>query len=157
MQVLATNQLVAAPLDEVFAFFSRPENLADITPHGLGFEILTPSPVPMHTGALIDYRLRLWLLPLRWRTLITDYEPPYRFVDEQLSGPYSFWHHTHTFAEIPGGTLIRDEVHYLLPLGWLGRLAHALVVRRQLAGIFAHRRRVVAARFGTLELEISRG
>lgn len=146
--VLASEQFVPRPPDEVFAFFARPENLGEITPPWLGFRILTPSPVPMREGALIDYLIRLGPLPTRWRTLITAYDPPRRFVDEQLAGPYSFWHHTHTFAARDGGTVIGDRIEYLLPLGALGRLAERLVIRRQLRAIFAHRRRVIAARFG---------
>ena len=109
-----------------------------------GFRILTPSPIAMKEGALIDYVVRLGPLPTRWRTLITGYEPPARFVDEQLAGPYSFWHHTHTFVERDGGTLIGDHVRYALPFGPLGEAAHALAIRRQLRAIFAHRRRVLA-------------
>mgnify|MGYP001824672668 CR=1 FL=1 len=150
VHVLERRQTVAAPLDEVFAFFARPENLAEITPPGLGFQILTPSPIAMKEGAVVDYVVSLAGLPLRWRTLITAYEPPHRFVDEQLAGPYSFWHHTHTFGEAPGGgTELGDVVRYALPLGPLGELAHALVVRRQIDGIFAHRHAVIAGRFGT--------
>lgn len=149
LHVFERTQTVAAAHDEVFAFFARPENLAEITPASMGFRILTPSPITMREGALIDYVIRLGPLPLRWRTLITCFEPPHRFVDEQLAGPYAFWHHTHTFAAAPGGgTVLGDVVRYMLPLGLVGDLAHALAVRRQLGQIFDHRRRVVAARFG---------
>ena len=86
---------------------------------------------------------------MRWRTLITSYNPPHRFVDEQLSGPYSFWHHTHTFEAVAGGTMIRDHVRYLLPLGALGSLLQKLVVRRQLEAIFRHRAQAIAAVFST--------
>lgn len=143
---------VAAPLDEVFPFFEQPENLAAITPPSLGFEILTPTPVAMKEGAVVDYVVRVSGLPTRWRTLITTYEPPFRFVDEQILGPYSFWHHTHTFRPASGGgTELGDVVRYVLPLGPLGDLAHALVVRRQLRGIFEFRRRVLIERFGAVE------
>lgn len=143
MHHLEKEHLVAAPLEEVFRFFGQPENLARITPGWLGFRILTPSPVPMRTGAIIDYEVKLGPIPTRWRSVITTFEPPHRFVDEQLMGPYSFWHHTHEFEEAPGGTLIRDKVLYLMPLGPLGRLARVLFVRRQLEGIFNHRRKVI--------------
>ena len=146
---IRTENTVPSPLAEVFAFFSRPENLAEITPRGLGFQILTPSPVPMKEGALIDYTIRLGGLPMRWRSLITTYEPPHRFVDEQLEGPYSFWHHTHEFEATPEGTILRDHVRYALPLGVLGRFAHWLFVRRQLLKIFAYREQVIAERFGS--------
>jgi len=146
---LRRQQRVLRPLDEVFAFFDKPENLARITPGWMGFEILTPSPLVMRRGAVIDYALRLGPLPGRWRSMITTYDPPHCFVDEQLSGPYSFWHHTHRFEEIAAGTLVTDHVQYLLPLGPAGKLAHALVVRRMLEGIFDHRTRAVDERFGT--------
>ena len=144
---LVREQQVARPRDEVFAIFSQPENLGRLTPPWLGFRILTPPPLPMHAGALIDYEIRLGPLPTRWRTMITAYDPPERFVDEQLAGPYSFWHHTHEFLVHDGGTLIRDRVRYLLPFGALGRLVHALAVRRQLEAIFAYRMRVIAELF----------
>jgi ligand-binding SRPBCC domain-containing protein len=147
MHQLHTEQFVPAPLEEVFRFFGQPENLARITPGWLGFRILTPSPVPMRPGAIIDYEVKLGPVPTRWRSIITTYDPPHRFVDEQLLGPYSYWHHTHEFAEAPGGTLIRDTVLYLMPFGPLGRLARALVVRRQLEGIFDHRRKVIEELF----------
>jgi len=143
---------VAAPLEEVFPFFAQPENLAAITPPSLGFRLLTPTPVAMKEGAVIDYVVHIAGLPLRWRSLITCYEPPHRFVDEQILGPYSFWHHTHTFGPASGGgTELGDVVRYALPFGPFGDLAHALAVRRQLDGIFAFRRRVMAERFGSAE------
>ncbi|MDY0109691.1 MAG: SRPBCC family protein [Candidatus Krumholzibacteria bacterium] len=149
LHVLERTQAIASSREEVFGFFARPENLAAITPPRLDFRILTPSPVPMRNGALIDYVIKLGPLPLHWRTLITCYEPPFRFIDEQLQGPYAFWHHTHQFDELPdGGTRLGDIVRYLLPLGPFGEIAHILAVRRQLAQIFDHRRRVIAARFG---------
>lgn len=132
--------IVPRPLEEVFALFDRPENLARITPGWLAFSILTPTPVPMHEGAILDYAIRIGPFPSRWRSIITAYEPPYRFVDEQLLGPYSYWHHTHTFEEVKGGTRIVDHVRYLPPFGILGRLANFLFVRRQLQAIFRHRR-----------------
>ena len=152
VHVLEHTQHVPASLDEVFAFFARPENLAEITPRNLGFQILTPSPIPMKEGAIIDYVVSLGGVPLRWRTLITSYDPPHKFVDEQLTGPYSFWHHTHTFSALAdGGTELGDVVRYALPLGPLGDLAHTLMVRRQVEGIFQHRQQVIADRFGRSE------
>jgi len=145
---LTAEQLVPRPLAEVFAFFERPENLARITPPSLGFVILTPTPIAMKTGALIDYTIKVMGLPLRWRTLISHYDPPHSFVDEQLRGPYKLWHHRHSFREVDGGTMISDEVTYALPLGILGRVAHALFVCRQLQGIFAYRAKVIGERFG---------
>jgi len=143
MQLLTSQQFVSAPLEEVFAFFGQPENLGRITPSWLGFQMLTPSPVKMREGALIDYQISLGPFPTRWRTLITAFDPPHLFIDEQLSGPYSFWHHTHRFESKGTGTNIIDEIRYLLPFGPLGSLVHTLAVRRQLTRIFAHRREVI--------------
>jgi ligand-binding SRPBCC domain-containing protein len=97
----------------------------------------------MQSGTLIDYTVRATGFPVRWTTLITDYEPPYRFVDVQLKGPYSFWHHTHTFEAVDGGTMIKDTVRYVLPFGILGRAVHRLLVRRQLRKIFEYRQEFV--------------
>lgn len=151
MYQLSARQTVPVARDEVFDFFARPENLGRITPSWLDFRILTPSPVPMRQGAIIDYRIGLGGMPTRWRTVISTHEPPERFVDEQLRGPYDFWHHTHEFETVPGGTLLRDRVVYDPPFGILGRIAHALLIRRQLERIFTHRHRVIAERFGAIE------
>ncbi|MCB2212457.1 SRPBCC family protein [bacterium] len=147
--ILKREQFVPRPRDEVFAFFDRPENLAEITPKDLGFHILTPTPIEMQRGAVIDYTIRPFPgLRLHWRTLITAYDPPHRFVDEQIKGPYAFWHHTHTFEEVEGGTLIRDEVRYLLPFGTLGNRLGAGLVRNRVEHIFNHRTQVIRKQFG---------
>lgn len=151
VHVFESRQTVTAPLDEVFDFFSRPENLERITPPSLGFEILTPPPIAMREGALIDYALTVKGVPMHWRTLITCYEPPHRFVDEQLKGPYAFWRHEHRFEAVSEGTRIVDEVRYALPFGPLGGLAHRLFVRRDVQRIFEHRTRVIADRFGAAD------
>ncbi len=148
LHTLSREQVVSRPLDEVFGFFSQPENLARLTPPSLGFQILTPGPLAVSEGALIDYVVRPLGFPMRWRTMITTYDPPHRFIDEQLVGPYSFWHHTHTFVETPEGTAVGDRVVYGLPLEPLGRPAHPLV-RNQLDKIFAYRGRIIAEMFGT--------
>ncbi len=144
---LVREQHVPYSSEEVFVFFAKPENLQRITPPSLGFRILTPSPIAMKEGRLIDYTLKVLGISLHWRTLITAYEPPRRFVDEQLKGPYRFWHHTHTFREDDGGTVIGDEVRYALPFGPLGRVAHGLYVRRDLERIFEYRSEVIAQIF----------
>jgi hypothetical protein len=146
--LLERTQVVPRPLAEVFPFFADAANLERITPASLRFEILTPLPIEMEAGALIDYRIRIHGLPRRWRTRIEVYEPGRRFVDVQLRGPYKLWRHLHEFEEVPGGTRITDRVEYELPFGPLGRLVHALLVRRMLEGIFDHRRRVLEELFG---------
>jgi NADH dehydrogenase len=148
---LHASQVVARPIDEVFAFFSRPENLARITPPAMGFDRLTDD-TAMRAGLEIDYRIRPLLgVPMRWRTRIDRYEPPTAFSDVQLRGPYRRWEHRHTFRTVPGGTLIEDDVTYELPFGLLGRLAHHLLVRGQLHEIFRHRARTIAAIFAVPE------
>ncbi len=145
MYVLEREQRVERPLDRVFAFYGEARNLEAITPPWLGFEVTTPE-VIMRPGARIDYRLRLHGIPLRWRTRIEAWEPPRRFVDVQTRGPYALWHHTHEFEPVgEGATTIRDRVRYSLPLGPLGELANALLVRRDLERIFDHRRDAVAS------------
>jgi ligand-binding SRPBCC domain-containing protein len=146
--LLERTQLVPRPRAEVFAFFADAHNLERLTPGFLRFQILTPAPIELRPGALIDYRLSLFGVGFRWQTEIEVYEPGVRFVDVQLQGPYRRWHHTHTFADAPGGTLIGDRVEYELPLGPLGELAHRLVVRRQVETIFEHRREVIEAMWG---------
>lgn len=136
--------------DEVFLYFDRPENLAAMMPARLGFSLLTPHPI-MRTGTVIDYRIRFCGIPLRWTAIINDYKPPHRFVDIQLKGPYSFWHHEHLFEVVPGGTRISDEVRYALPFGLLGNLIHAIGVRKAVQEIFDYRRSRIVERFGQLE------
>ncbi len=144
---LQRKQLIKRPLDEVFEFFSRPENLTVITPTSLGFDMLTPLPLDMQVGTLIDYTVKPMMFPLRWRTLITEYDPPHKFIDQQLKGPYSFWHHTHTFEHTPEGTLITDDLVYAIPFGIIGRLAHALFVKNKLKMIFDYRVKAISGYF----------
>jgi len=141
---LERSQLVERPLHEVFEFFSDAANLQALTPPFLGFSILTPLPIEMRQGARIDYSLALFGVPMRWRTEITVWEPERRFVDEQESGPYTLWRHTHEFESSGGGTWMRDRVVYQIPFGPLGQLARALFVRGTLERIFDFRRDTVA-------------
>jgi ligand-binding SRPBCC domain-containing protein len=144
--VLQCRQRVDLPAPEAFAFFAEARNLEAITPPWLAFSVLTPGAIAMGAGTLIDYRLRLHGLPLRWRTRIAVWEPPRRFVDVQVRGPYALWEHTHTFEPLGSREVaIGDRVRYALPLGPLGRLAHALFVRRDLDRIFAYRAGAVEA------------
>jgi ligand-binding SRPBCC domain-containing protein len=142
--VLHTTLELPLPVEGVFPFFAEAGNLQRITPPELGFEILTPQPVEMRRGTLLDYRLSLFGVPFRWRTEIAAWDPPHGFIDVQLSGPYAVWEHTHAFAPTEAGTLIDDQVRFSLPLSPLGDLAYPLV-RRQLARIFAYRQRAVTA------------
>lgn len=139
IHTLEREQHLPATPERAFEFFGDAHNLAAITPPWLGFRIETPGPIEMSAGTLLDYRLRLHGLPLRWRSRIEEWQPPRRFVDAQLAGPYRLWHHTHTFEPDGDGTLMRDEVRYALPLWPLGEVAHVALVRRDLERIFAFR------------------
>lgn len=145
VHVLERAQRLNLSAERAFELYADAFNLEAITPPWLGFRVVTRRPVEMRRGALLDYRLKLHGIPIRWRTRIEAWEPPARFVDVQLSGPYALWEHTHTFEpECEGAVVIRDRVRYALPLGPVGRLAHALFVRRDLTRIFDYRRRAVA-------------
>lgn len=130
---------VTCPLKKVFDFFSKAENLEALTPPWLHFRIVTPQPIKMRQGTTISYQLRVRGIPVRWLTEIELWRPPYEFVDVQLEGPYSLWHHTHRFEECDGGTRIVDIVRYALPFGPLGRLVHRLRVSHDIAKIFDYR------------------
>ncbi|MBL9138020.1 MAG: SRPBCC family protein [Verrucomicrobiales bacterium] len=141
---LQTELWLPRPRSEVFPFFAEARNLEALTPPWLQFEVLTPSPIAMRPGTLIDYRIRVHGFPIRWRTEITEWRPPHRFVDVQLRGPYTLWHHTHRFEEKDGGTLCHDLVRYR-PRG--GALVYWLFVRRDVQRIFEFRSRKLVELF----------
>lgn len=147
---LRASQVIDRPIGEVFDFFSRPENLGRITPATMGFQQVS-SDFEMREGLEIEHRIRPLLgIPMTWRSRIDAWEPPFGFTDRQLRGPYRRWEHRHIFTALPdGATRIDDEVTYQLPLGPLGSVAHALVVKAQLEAIFRHRARTIEAIFAT--------
>jgi ligand-binding SRPBCC domain-containing protein len=145
--VLERTTLVPAPLDEVFAFFASPANLAKITPPSMGFEILSGPDRAIREGDRIEYRIRVAGLPLRWRTLITSWKERESFADLQERGPYRHWHHTHTFRAVAGGVEMHDRVEYELPFGRLGDLVAGWAIRRQLKEIFDFRTQVITRTF----------
>ena len=148
MRTLHRRQLIGRPREEVFAFFADARNLEAITPPWLRFGVQGDGEIEMRPGALIGYRMRLHGVPVRWLTVIEEWQPSERFVDRQLRGPYRWWHHTHRFTDCAEGTMMCDDVRYALPLGRLGDLAHPLFVARDLEAIFDHRREAVARLLG---------
>ena len=132
------------PLDEVFAFFSDAANLERLTPPWLHFRILTPKPIAMRRGTLIDYSIRIHGLPISWQSEISVWDPPHQFVDIQRRGPYRRWHHTHGFAAVKGGTHVTDVVEFDVPFGFIaGRF-----VKRDVENIFAFRTEALSTLFG---------
>ncbi len=129
-------------MDAVFPFFADTANLQRITPPALHFRILTPFPITMGVGTLIDYRLRLFGIPFGWKTRITEWDPPHRFVDEQIRGPYRLWVHTHTFQGVPEGVWMHDRVQWALPLHPMGEWS-APVIGALITWIFRYRARTI--------------
>ena len=145
--LLETRVWVARPRAEVFAFFADPSNLARVTPPSFRLRVRRAPPM-LETGAVIDYDVRWLGVPLRWRGFVREFDAPYRFLDVQLRGPYARWEHRHRFLEEDGGTVIDDRIVYRLPLGAVGRLVHAAVVRRQLAAAWRYRTRRLSELLG---------
>ena len=151
IHVLERSQRVELPVGRAFEFYADAHNLEKLTPPWMAFEVITPGPIEMRPGALIDYRINVHGLPMRWRTRIDAWEPPFRFIDVQLRGPYSRWEHTHTFqADGDDAVLIGDRVRYVLPLGPLGEIAHVALVKRDLKRIFDYRELAVSRALGML-------
>lgn len=146
MYILQCELTTPASIQDTFAVFENPYNLAKITPPALSFRILTKD-LKMREGAEIDYAFRSFGLPMKWKTEITAYEPPFYFIDEARRSPYTLWRHHHTFRPSEQGTIVADKVEYELPFGFLGRLGHA-VVARQLKAIFNYRQTAIAALLG---------
>lgn len=149
VHVLEREQLVTASLDRVVAFFGDPSNLDAITPPWLRFRIVTPLPIEMGCDTRIEYQLRLAGVPVRWRTRIATWDPPYGFVDVQERGPYALWEHSHHFRACAEGVWMADAVRYALPFAALGAVAHALAIRAALAAIFDYRFARIRERFGS--------
>jgi len=136
-------QTIDKSIDEVFDFFKNPENLSKLTPAKLNFTILTPLPIVMKYGQLIDYTITLFGKKVHWRTIITDYNEPNMFIDQQLKGPYLLWHHKHQFNEIGSRVQMIDEVNYAIPFGVFGQIAHYFYVKKELEYIFRYRNEII--------------
>jgi len=138
---------LARPIEEVFAFFSDAANLDSITPPWLSFRTVARQPIEMRAGTVIDYRLRVRGFPVQWRSEITEWEPPYHFVDEQIRGPYRLWIHAHRFQPRNAGTLVSDDVRYAVPFDWL---LHKFIVRPDVERIFTYRADCLRRQFGNV-------
>jgi ligand-binding SRPBCC domain-containing protein len=147
--ILESRVWLARTRAEVFAFFADPSHLLSITPPAFRLRVVGGPPA-LSTGAVLDMRLQWLGVPIRWRAFIREWDPPYRFVDVQVRGPYARWEHRHRFLEEAGGTWVEDRVTYRLPLGPLGRAAHALIVRRQIAALWRYRSRRLGELVGPL-------
>ena len=139
---------VAADIDKTWSFFSTAENLPKITPAWLNFTVTTPGLITIENDTVLDYTIHWMGIPFHWRTRIIDFFPKRQFIDLQIKGPYALWHHQHAFEPSAAGVICRDRVIYKLPGCGVQRIAHALLVRKQLLAIFAHRRKVIAEHLG---------
>ncbi len=148
------SQFINQPISIVFSFFSKPENLERITPEYLKFKILDISPIFMKKGQIINYKMKVRGIPIKWSSLIKSYCPPYNFIDEQIKGPYAFWHHTHEFIEEEKGTRIIDHVKYRIPLGYLGKMINYIWVAKDLEKIFNFRQDKIIEIFRNKENDI---
>ena len=145
LRLLKRATIVPRGLEETFSFFADAANLQQLTPPWVNFSIVTPLPIAMERGTLIDYRIRIHGVPVKWRTQITCWEPPHRFVDQQLKGPYRWWHHEHRFEQCEQGTRVIDEVEYAAALGWI---TEPLFVSGDVDRIFSFREHALHAALG---------
>lgn len=145
---LRCEMLTERSLESTFEVFENPYNLAKITPSSMNFRVTSKERVEMRKGAEIEYIIKWLGIPIHWKTIIEDYQPPLLFIDRQEKGPYSLWRHRHTFEQTPQGTKVADHVDYQLPLGPLGAIAHAVMVKRQLLEIFNFRQQELGKMFG---------
>jgi ligand-binding SRPBCC domain-containing protein len=151
IHVLKQEQNLPISISEAWDYFSRPENLNEITPPDMNFRILTNLPERVYPGLMIVYKVQVFpMVVFEWATEITHVSQPDFFVDEQRFGPYAMWHHEHHFREVPGGVHMTDIVHYKLPLGWFGNLFHGLVVKGKLQQIFNFRKEALVKKFGAM-------
>lgn len=158
-KIFKSEIFINAPLDKVFDFFSKAENLEKITPPLVHFQFITPLPIHMEVGAIIDYKIRIHGVPVRWRTRIEEWVPGVKFVDVQVKGPFKYWHHTHEFrsavSEGPtgtiSGTMMNDTVRYLAPFGFLGELVTPIFVTPDVKKIFAHRSSIIPKFLGSVQ------
>jgi ligand-binding SRPBCC domain-containing protein len=152
--ILERSQLITGKIEDVWDYFSSPENLNELTPKNMGFKILSKTPIPkMHEGQIIEYKVSPILgIPLYWKTIIKEVVPLQSFVDEQAKGPYKLWRHTHTYTQQGDQVLMTDKVEYLLPLGYLGQMLNPIFVRARLEEIFDYRYERVEQLFNKLVL-----
>ena len=143
-RIFQTQTELSAPIDRVFQFFADASNLERITPPWLRFRIISPTPIDIREGSIIDYRLRVRGFPIRWRTVIESWDPPHAFVDRALRSPYRLWRHTHTFEPSENGVRMTDRVEYAPPLACI---TDPLFVRREIERIFEYRRLIIQSVF----------
>jgi ligand-binding SRPBCC domain-containing protein len=151
LHTLTMRQWLPLSPEELFPFYGDATNLERITPSFLRFRVVTPRPIVMGEGTMIDYEIRLHGIPVRWRTKITAWDPPHGFRDEQVRGPYVFWRHTHLFEGEGDGTMTTDRVEYIVPGGVFAPWVHRLAVKDDVQSIFRYRGKVLAELFGRLE------
>jgi ligand-binding SRPBCC domain-containing protein len=145
---LTDHFIVKSDLQKTWDLFSKAENLPRITPAWMQFEIRTPQPIDIRQDSILDYTMHWMGIPLGWRTRIIDWSPPRQFIDLQLRGPYSLWHHQHTFTPGEEGTICTDRVLYKVPVAGIGRIMNRFVVQPQLLGIFEYRRKMITQELG---------